>query len=1032
MNPHHYLLLLLLTAAPAVLAGVDHLTVGTHDFILEGGASFVSGHGAPTGIALRSGDPGQTTGASFPQLVLAPGATITSVALTYRYISGYGPAGVGHGTNLSIYVSDQPLTMGGKACLFSSPPYTNYSYSANSSNYSEPVVVHATGLAVAASSRFTTRLQIGFTNNDRNLQLLLPLSVNVTCDGADPCFVKVPAPPAPPPPIPPQPWPPATHTPWKNIGPWNIGDDIHNGGEAGTIAPAISSVMNPNLIYMGGNNNAASSGVLKTMDRGKHWIKVNVGLTDTRLQGLFMVDSDSANPGAHVLAGTPSGVFETLDGARTWTHIKQTQAWGVANSFMNGTINGKRYILIGANGGLGNVPLLPGKPLIQQNWSLIPSPPGHAAWRTNVVSVADFDGSGNPLANSVVGGCLWPNHAMGVVHIATLINTSAARWNVQLDQPCQSMAIDPNNADHFLVNNASNGAHVYESTDGGKTYHTCQNQRGAVMVAIDRQGWMYHASEGGAFRNMRGCLNGTWQPFFVRRVWRRTNRTVDRTAHDYQRINIDFAGGVAFGSDQGMFIKNGSKLQLYSANGDVNNNIIMHPSIAMGEAPNETCIVTALWDWSPVASWDSGKHWPSWQTQDDGAGMGYFGEGGGCFGVGSSKNVLCMHHHNVAYSSRCGKNMSRLVVPHGASVAGPEFIRKRGSRSEPSGLVYAPMSMGKPPWDAISDKVVVCNGSEDLGDLGVHTRHSCLSQADFGLEYNWYSGINMAVWRGDTDKHCHICKMAGNSSSWNLTDAKGAVVYALVTGSDKDHDIAEDGHDDDDDDDDAMRHYHYVVNRTRMVEWNLPGANFTPPSWYLPNVDLRTQTSNGNPTWVLKSWNFGANWTYILLPDFLQGVTAFRADPTNDTVLYGIKSNCIGRSYDGAQTWQYCWDAPGLDGSFRDLVIKDSKTMIMMRERDVPLRTKDGGQTWARLISVQPLAQYSPSAAFSWSGKMLALSTVVGTTVVWVSTDDGDTWVDESGDYKADNGGIAQWYEDTLFISSMGQGIAAKVLAEST
>ena len=90
MTPHHYRLLLLLTAAPAVLAGVDHLTVGTHDFILEGGASFVSGHGAPTGIALRSGDPGQTTGASFPQLVLAPGATITSVALTYRYTSGYG------------------------------------------------------------------------------------------------------------------------------------------------------------------------------------------------------------------------------------------------------------------------------------------------------------------------------------------------------------------------------------------------------------------------------------------------------------------------------------------------------------------------------------------------------------------------------------------------------------------------------------------------------------------------------------------------------------------------------------------------------------------------------------------------------------------------------------------------------------------------------------------------------------------------------------------------------------------------------
>lgn len=51
--------------------------------------------------------------------------------------------------------------------------------------------------------------------------------------------------------------------------------------------------------------------------------------------------------------------------------------------------------------------------------------------------------------------------------------------------------------------------------------------------------------------------------------------------------------------------------------------------------------------------------------------MNYFGEGGGCFGVGESKNVLCMHHHNVAYSSRCGKNMSRLVIPNGASVTPP-------------------------------------------------------------------------------------------------------------------------------------------------------------------------------------------------------------------------------------------------------------------------------------------------------------------------------------------------------------------------
>ena len=51
----------------------------------------------------------------------------------------------------------------------------------------------------------------------------------------------------------------------------------------------------------------------------------------------------------------------------------------------------------------------------------------------------------------------------------------------------------------------------------------------------------------------------------------------DLCAFDFGR------GSVAFGSDQGMFIQNGTELQLYSANGDVNNKIIMHPAVAQGE-----------------------------------------------------------------------------------------------------------------------------------------------------------------------------------------------------------------------------------------------------------------------------------------------------------------------------------------------------------------------------------------------------------------------------------------------------------------
>merc|ERR1712194_429398 len=208
------------------------------------------------------------------------------------------------------------------------------------------------------------------------------------------------------------------------------------------------------------------------------------------------------------------------------------------------------------------------------------------------------------------------------------------------------------------------------------------------------------------------------------------------------------------------------------------------------------------------------------------------------------------------------------------------------------------------------------------------------------------------------------------------------------------------------------------MEKTRALEWSEDRE--------IDHPTMGLQLDASATKYVLKSWNFGANWTWIVLPTFLQDLSTFRADPTNSTVLYGITPKCIARSYDQAETWEYCWDAPGLEGSFSDLVIKDSQTMLVMRNGAVPLRTRDGGKSWKLLGSVENIARNGKHAAYSWSGKTLALSTVVGQNLVWVSKDDGDTWVDESGDYTAMNGGIAQWYDNTLYISSMGQGIAAK------
>ena len=160
----------------------EKLVLGTHDFLLAGGAGFIPGHGAPTGMSLRTGSPGQKTAASFPRSVFTPGAKITEISFSYRYISGYGLAGHGHGTNISLYASDEPLQIGG-TLLYSSPHYNDYAYATNNSNYSKPIEVHLSGLSIPASKDFTTRLQFGFWNNDRNLQILIPISMNLTCAG---------------------------------------------------------------------------------------------------------------------------------------------------------------------------------------------------------------------------------------------------------------------------------------------------------------------------------------------------------------------------------------------------------------------------------------------------------------------------------------------------------------------------------------------------------------------------------------------------------------------------------------------------------------------------------------------------------------------------------------------------------------------------------------------------------------------------------------------------------------------------------
>ena len=216
------------------------------------------------------------------------------------------------------------------------------------------------------------------------------------------------------------------------------------------MADAVSPAGNPKVIYTGGRNNGASSGVLKSVDGGNTWVIKSNGIFDTRIVSLGIVDTDK---GDHVYCGVPGAVYETTDGGENWKIAPGSQKLGTCYTFKNGTINGEPHILASCDVGIANIPVKGGA------WQVIP--PG--GWgRGGYLTVADA-GGGKLLPNSVVGGCLG-----GHVFVGTIINRTAANWTTVngTSRACVMLALNPNDANHFIY---THPPITYQSMDGGKT-----------------------------------------------------------------------------------------------------------------------------------------------------------------------------------------------------------------------------------------------------------------------------------------------------------------------------------------------------------------------------------------------------------------------------------------------------------------------------------------------------------------------------------------------------------------------------------
>lgn len=677
--------------------------------------------------------------------------------------------------------------------------------------------------------------------------------------------------------------------PWENLGPRNIADDIHGQGYAGTIADAASPASNPALIYAGGHNNGASSGVLKSTDFGKTWVPACNGLWDTRIASLLILDAT----GDRILAGSPTGIYESLDGAASWSLIPETVGLGWARTLKNGRINGEPHVIAGVDSGLATVPITGSRP-----WTVI-KVPRHGLELTRFITVAD------DAPSSAVGVCLG-----GVAFIVSITGPTGAEWkNTSLQ--CMQVAINPTNRDHIIYSNHSAlGKQTWESLDGGKTHHDLHNHY-PFHVAIDRNGWLYSAAEAGAHRSMDG--GKTWQVYGMTITPRGTNVSSTRVPMDYQRIVTDFAGGVAFVSDQGVFIKpRGDSLELIGACGNMSNNIAISVAVSEGDGKNRFLVTTA-WDWGPLASWDSGAHWPGWNCADCGGQSG-IGEGGYTVSMGRSNHVLMIHHANVLHSSAGGKNFTRVRAPSSA-LSPPMFTTKSYSRTEPSGHVFTILGVPAPS-----------------------------------------GAIGLAV------------------DDWATSDPEESIPRAQ-----------------------------YIVKNSNF------GAG---------PFDNKT------------GWVWGAT-----LPSHLFGC-GLTSIPGDGSKLFAITSNCIATTENEGYSWSPCW--AGVDYPIRGLAIKDSRTMFLLRIEKVPLRTRNAGKSWRELDSFAPIANVGFAMDLSWSGKTMVVHGVDMARIaknqkavfVWRSTDDGDTFVDETDDIVTIHPAGGHWFGGTFYMSSSGQGILAKVFED--
>ncbi len=127
---------------------------------------------------IRSGDPQEVNTATLMPVVQDPTHAVVGLNWTYRYVSGYGPAGAHVGTNFSL-VATTVCGQTVSAPLYTSPELTQYPFDVCNTCYSPPVNVYLPPGSINIPVTTATRFMLVFHDNDRNIQMDLPASLTI-------------------------------------------------------------------------------------------------------------------------------------------------------------------------------------------------------------------------------------------------------------------------------------------------------------------------------------------------------------------------------------------------------------------------------------------------------------------------------------------------------------------------------------------------------------------------------------------------------------------------------------------------------------------------------------------------------------------------------------------------------------------------------------------------------------------------------------------------------------------------------------